>query len=434
MLMDEKKCIIDLSAIDNIDLMSEDIEVILEKYTPKFVFVKNQIIAIEECFEYEMINKVRNQVCEYLSKKLYFSIEEGRTLSSFDNKSKVLKISDSCEVSTYLLYSTKLAMIEGVDYFTGWRMNNFIDIKMYYNPNYINYFFFEEELDDVVEVDRKTYFDMKECKDIITFTKSAIDKDYFVDIHLDEFFLDSKDFYEKEHFVHESLIYGYDDTEKKFYAYGFVKNQSMKKFCITYDCYQLAYENGKIFYWKGAGYLYGDYPYPIDVRRINYKCAVEFDFEKFINKLKSYVHPSMDEIVEDDIHIYGSNVCKHVADSIILGKKHVDFRCINLLYEHKICLMNRFRYIMYQFNVKEELHDEYLKFQNIISAYRKIRLQYLKQLMKENKDEIVLSKSIIDKTTRELIGMEIYKIHYEERTILIELIEKMECIKENKYK
>lgn len=429
--MDEKKCIIDLSAIDNVDLYSQDIETILEEYTPLFFFVKNRILKTEESCDYEMIYKVKSRVCDYLSSKLYSSIQEKRTLSSFNNKSKILKISDSCEVSTYLLYSTKLAMIEGVDSFTGWRMNNFVNIKMYYNPNYINYFFFEEALDDVIEVNRKTYCDMKECSDIVAFTRDAIDNDFFVDIHLDEFFLEKKDFYEKEHFVHENLIYGYDDTEKKFYAYGFVKNQSIKKFSITYDSYRLSYEIGKIFYWKGAGYLHGDYPYPIDIRKINYQYTTEFDLAKFVNNLRGYVFPSMDEVVEGDIHIYGNNVCKHVADSIIIGEKFVDFRCINLLYEHKLCLNNRFLYIMRQYNAKEELHDEYLRFQKIFSAYRNLRLQYLKQLMKENKDKIILSKSIIDKDVREFIGMKIYKIHYMEREILTDLIKKIECIYNN---
>lgn len=425
--MNNKKCIIDFSAIKTFDYYSKTIEIILEDYTPLFILDGKKILTYENSLEEKIINEVRNKVCNYLSNILFTTMQYTSSLLC-SSKSKLLKISSSCEVSTYLLYSTKLVMLEALDSFIGWRMNNFIDIKMYYNPNYINYFFFEEELDEAISIERKTYNDLNEYDNIIDFTKKEIDEDYFVDIHLDEFFLENKDFYKKDHFVHESLIYGYDDIEKKFYAYGFVKNQSIEKFCIPYDDYQLAYENSKIFYWKGANYLFYDYPYPIDVRKVNHGCAKTFNLKDFINRLKCYVYPDMDEIVESDVHIYGNNVCKYVADCIIEGKKFIDFRCINLLYEHKLCLKNRFYYIMCKFDVEKELHDECVEFETIYSAYRRLRLLFLKQLIKEKKDSFILAKPISDKNTRESIGTELYMLYNKEKNILAKLIKKLERI------
>ena len=319
---------------------------------------------------------------EYMDKNMPLKLSAAS--SAMERKEKILPIDLKPEITTYLFYSTKLCIVQACPNLKEWQMVNFTNIKVYYNEKNKNNFFMEEDLEEIFCFERKSIEDMKKIDDILCYTKSALDAGWYVDIHLDEYYLSCKEGYNRRHYVHENLVYGYSDDREVVYAYGFGKNRKMVSYEIPYMEFLYAYEKGRIFYFSGASYLDGEYPYSLDLRKLRFQAAEEFTLEKFKLQLKEYICPQKEEIVNDDFHVYGINVIAFIRNCINDNNINViDFRTFQLLYEHKKCLLNRFCYLAEKYDKREELAGIIQEYKSIVSAYQNIRLVYLRQLKRE---------------------------------------------------
>ncbi len=297
---------------------------------------------------------------------------------------KILPIDTDPESATYLFYSTKLCIIQTQGRLKEWLLGNFINILLFYNPGNSNNFFLDERMEYIFLFDRKSMEDMRAVEDIIQYTRRQLEQNLYVNIHLDEFYLCAKDNYDTRHYVHENLIYGYDDREAVFYAYGFGHQQRMETYTISYEEYVMAYEKGRLFYFCGAPYLDGDYPYPVEMRSLKPDVSREFTRELFLKRLREYTDPKEDETVEGDLHIYGMNVYRYIIRCLKEGGDHpVDFRTFQLLQEHKRCILRRVRYLADKYGLQEELQSFCKEYSGIAAAYQGFKLIYLKQLLAE---------------------------------------------------
>lgn len=70
---------------------------------------------------------------------------------------------------------------------------------------------------------------------LIECVKKEIDNKYYIYLTCDEFYLKCRASYNKEHFIHDIMIYGYDDENRIFYIAGFDKNRKYNTNAISYD-------------------------------------------------------------------------------------------------------------------------------------------------------------------------------------------------------
>lgn len=75
---------------------------------------------------------------------------------------------------------------------------------------------------------------------IISMIKDCIINDYYVNGGYDEFYIPNKIVCQKTHFLHDFLIYGFDDDTETFYSFGYVngktnKYQVCRTFTISYS-------------------------------------------------------------------------------------------------------------------------------------------------------------------------------------------------------
>ena len=103
-----------------------------------------------------------------------------------------------------------------------WFYSNFINIYSYYNSDInkleVNYDvqFFEDE---VYYLNReKISIDTLDTLSSTVIDKfiQLINREKYICIFLDEFYIEETINYQKKHFDHEFMIYGYDSREKKF--------------------------------------------------------------------------------------------------------------------------------------------------------------------------------------------------------------------------
>lgn len=316
-----------------------------------------------------------------------------------------LAIEDKPESVTYLFYSTRLAVLQAFPGYRDWLYQYFINIVLFYNPSYINFLFFDEETEWEFQMQRKGYREI-DYGVIIKKTKEWLQEGVYVNIHLDEFYIRHKDNYQCRHYVHENLIYGYDDRKGCFLAYGFAERQQMKTFKIPYEEYLYAFEKGRLFYFCGAKYLEQEGNDPITLCRLKEEeKEFLFSLDIFREKIRAFIYPKESEYKEGDRHIYGFHVYTYIEDELLAGNREgtVDFRMFQLLYEQKQCIYRRMEYLQNRYGVCGLPLDSYAK---VVQRFQQIRLLYMMQLHREGKVPgeagIIEDERVIHRIVREL--------------------------------
>lgn len=335
----------------------------------------------------------------------------------------ILPIEKNPESVTYLFYSTRLAILQAFPVYREWLQQFFLDLKVYYNETQFNYFFMEEHLEDALSFERLSYEEVDEKGiDIIVYSRQNIAQGNYINIHLDEYYLSAKDGYHLKHYVHENLIYGYNDKKKVFYAYGFTRRQKMKVFQIPYKEYYRAYAKGKVYYQSGAHYLKGDYPWPVILCHPLPIEPYEFTLKELLGCLERYLHPKKSEMIAGDLHIYGVNVYEYIID--FLEKQEsgdpVDFRTFQLLYEHKKCVKKRIEFVIKKYQLEDITTDIVKGYEEVISGFQRIRLIYLKQLMAEGVMG-TFDQTVQDEKTRKNVAKELRRWR-EKESVILELL------------
>ena len=139
----------------------------------------------------------------------------------------MLPVTEAVSYKTYLFYSTRMAVLQTDNSLKKHLYHSFVDMKAYVNVNNYNTFYLEEDTEDLLEYQRLTYKEIGYRTNIVAYVRECIEKADYVNVHLDEFYLKEKDYYDSLHYVHESMIYGFDDKKQIFYAYGFTKRQKV---------------------------------------------------------------------------------------------------------------------------------------------------------------------------------------------------------------
>lgn len=99
-------------------------------------------------------------------------------------------------------------------------------------------------------------------QNIIEFIINAIDKNFYVDICLNEYFIPVKSSFRRMNNPHDNLVYGYDTQKGIFYMAGYIQRFN-NQFAGTYGVYHITfhelydvYKNCSYTEWYKSVYLY----------------------------------------------------------------------------------------------------------------------------------------------------------------------------------
>ena len=307
--------------------------------------------------------------------------------------SKELKVVMQRDITTYLHRSLPLCAILAYDKYIPWYFNNFIQVYSFIDSNGYVEFNYIEPRDCYIEVVydfNLGYHLLKNEKSIIDFIIEKLNLEYYLIINVDEFYLPNKLQYRKEHFVHDSLIYGYDNETKQLKAIGFNQENLFTELVFDYSEFEIAFENGKLHYKNNAPYC--EWAAIHLIKSKGFDGEYPFSITRFINEFENYLFSKSDlrrvyflehypEQVEYGFSIY--DVLIENLQNLLEGKLTIDYRAIHLLSEHKKCLHDRLGYVISKYQLSgeiTELHKQYLR---IVEQWNDIRLQFLAQLFEE---------------------------------------------------
>ena len=342
-------------------------------------FEKSLLEVLEHCK-----NKL-NETFEVKNQKLYQINEPGK---------KELKIVLQNEITTYLCHSLPLCVVLADERLVPWYNEHFIKLFTEFQPRDMLYLDFLEVRAPYNEVIQEVYMGyelLKGIPDIVDYVIDKINLGYYVIIHVDEYYIPQKRFYKKLHYVHHSIVYGYDNSTRELKAIGFNAEQIFTYLSFDYDLFKEAYESGKLHYKNAAPWAETN---AIELLKVkDFLTDYPYSVERFTTALEEYVnskegmhvvftHKFDKYVLDRDRLKFGIDI----YDEIILhlhnlaeGKVTVDYRAIHLLHEHKKSIYKRLQYAATKCNASvrlEELIEEYLEVIELVDSARRLFLKY----------------------------------------------------------
>ena len=110
---------------------------------------------------------------------------------------------------------------------------------------------------------------------------------------IDEYYIPAKIHYRKEHFVHETLVYGFNDQRQHLLALGFGKDNLLGQFTISYELFIQAFDSGRKHYKDSAPYA--KYHAVTLLKLAEVEGEYPFDKDLFLHEFKDYLQSKTDK-------------------------------------------------------------------------------------------------------------------------------------------
>ncbi|MCL6591632.1 MAG: hypothetical protein K6U80_16980 [Firmicutes bacterium] len=308
------------------------------------------------------------------------------------NEQVELKIKLQKEINAYLHRSLPLCIILADNRFLPWYYEHFIEIVSYTNNSGgVNIDFLEPEApyNNILRWICLGYELLTNISSIVDYVREKIMLGYYVIIHLDEYYVPQKSPYNC-HYVHQSLVYGYNDSEKHFKVIGFNEKITFTSLTIDYDAFNEAYEKGKIYFKETAPWAANSAIELLKPR--DFLVDYPFSIKRFYNKLQNYIYSNGDSsvvycskfdkrLISENQIKYGMNVYQDVIrclENLLKNNVLIDYTDIHLLFEHKAALNKRFQYILLTHNFSQNSIKVFSKYSRIVDEFKLFRFQFLK--------------------------------------------------------
>lgn len=299
------------------------------------------------------------------------------------------------EITTYLHRSLPLCAILSNENYKGWFYSNYIQIFSYKDASgflEINYLEPRDSYADIADVICLGYHLLQEVESIVDFIKEKIQLGYYLILNLDEYELSNKHDYKRNHYVHASIVYGYDDETRQVKGVGFDKSRLFTELLFNYDELNKSFQSSKVHYLNYAPWCAWSAVQLIKLK--SPERQFPFSKRKFMEDLYDYIHSKPDEYrlynFEYDVNrvTFGMDVYEKLVKelhNILQGEFHVDYRALHLLAEHKKCLYVRLSYLMEKYNLGSELESKKEEYYQLVLKFDEMRKQFLGQVLQDFK-------------------------------------------------
>lgn len=215
-----------------------------------------------------------------------------------------------------------------------------------------------------------------------------IDKGYYADLIIDEFYVPNSEKFNRQHFFHQNLLYGYDLDKEEFKLFGVSSNNNFRALPISFDLFRKAFKNSYStngnFWCRPINFLKLRLPekyYEIDLR-IMIQFLEDYLYSRNTNRLLGYCFQAKERIFGLDVY----NTLFYIIKSNI-----GDLRMLHVLWQHKKCMTKRIEFL---YNKGLLSYNEYIKYQPLAELIETtvlvIRNLQIKYTIKN--DELLLDK------------------------------------------
>lgn len=319
------------------------------------------------------------------------------------------------------------AYVESILYshkdYNNWIANNYIQVMAYKYNNRIGIdylsgsIFGSVPLLDFYSLDKEEMFNSE--YDVHNDLKEWIDSNKYIYTFLDEFYIPKRNAFNKFHFNHDSLIYGYDNDKRIYNIVGFDSSGNYSISEISFEILYRAICNENICLIL------------LKLKEIDYN----FDIDKFTEMLLDYTQAkdcrdklslyldmeSYNEVYYDNkfnnAESFGINIYScfnEILEFCAINKSNLDYRNFYLLYEHKLNMLSKIKYLKINNFLKNtyKIEEEFNKLINMAGIILRLSLKYnmnhdqqiLMKIYGMLSKAEVIEKAILHKVTDQLQG------------------------------
>ncbi len=309
---------------------------------------------------------------------------------------KILKLVEP-PVKTYQFLAYPLSIILANKEAWPWFYSNFIQL---YSTNKFNITIHNHgEFDNypwlsVTEWENERFACERQLIDSII---KSVENENYVYLFVDEFFIENTTAFQKDTYIHDILIHGYDDEKSIFYVSGFTKNGTYSFYTVSFESIMKATLTEKLTLHRKVTLLqYKKYRYD------NYTyLSYHFDLNNIVEQLEDYLYNRNSSLrfrmnQNPNNFLYGIQVYNVLRKQIERAQHTnnmgvIPFHCI---YEHKLIMRNRIQFLKEKLSVNLDI---FLIWANeLLNATLIIRNLTLKYEITNDKDVLTAIKKNIE--------------------------------------
>ena len=235
-------------------------------------------------------------------------------------------------------------------------------------------------------------------EDIVHFVIKCIDKNYYIQLYLNEFYMPNKSNYKKRKYIHETLIHGYDLCYETFDIAGYNKMGQYISSKLNFSYFKKAYMTIEYADLEKA-YMKVSYSpnHTAKIGLLKYENNRHYEFDLYLvsEQLRDYIESNNTserfrilDTPEDGI--YGMKIYSYLIYCLLHKKHRYDIRLIHILWEHKKCMLNRLIYMENKdyIDPSEKLSIKYAKIEKKVANLRLVMLRIFLGYKKNNEVDI----------------------------------------------
>lgn len=308
--------------------------------------------------------------------------------------SKMLPIRKNPPIKAYLNYAHLLSIILTEDDADEWFFSNFIQLYSHRNSvvswsivqllpdNY--YLLHDQYLYNVHHLNSEIVgLDKEQIVDLLI---KWIDNGYYIIYYLDEYYLPGTQLYQKVHFPHAQLLYGYDKTKEIFNTLNYTETREYTSIDISFKDVENSLITEELYRevdW--SSFLRHDNPRLI--KRTN-KTTEEISTVKdiieqlkdYLNSYGSYIHAQHNhEIAGLKDLVWGISIYDNFCNYLHKTGDNRSFEPFQLLLEHKQVMVMRFEFLEKKYNIKipQTICDGLEEVEQLAQKLRNLSVKYI---------------------------------------------------------
>lgn len=228
------------------------------------------------------------------------------------------------------------------------------------------------------------------CVSPIDFIHTMIDSGYYVTCSLNEYYIPSRISYQKKHFSHGVMIYGYDDEEKVMMIAGYDRTGNFNSNTLSYEKFIKSFWDVKREDDNCSCFKRNDKTYEMDVQLMK---ELLYDFIYSLNTSEKY------RMVQNPLTdcLWGIDACRRILPD---NEESLDQRYFYTIYEYIRLMKERYLIISNLYSVSNKaLETKLIKMEEqlhillflcikynlkpMVELYSKIKYMLMNELDKE---------------------------------------------------
>ncbi len=215
----------------------------------------------------------------------------------------------------------------------------------------------------------------------ITEIKHILDQKRYLFENFDEYYIPHRPVYQKEHFVHNFLINGYDD--KNFFVWGYTDRGQFEKVLIPYrNVYDalmaISYKDKQRFIWANPDFHY------------------EFDLSEIKMRIYNYLAGNAAYDFGEGTEC-GIDFIKFIIDDLNGNLEHFDFKYYRTVKEHKHAMRDRIKWLFEKIRMHDKnilnLTDQICKYTDLSYMFL-LKFNFTQQLINRERAVEALCKTV----------------------------------------